>query len=390
MPPPRPHLLARSRFADRTSRAIELSWRGPNKRPPLEPAFLWARGARGFTEADELAGRSAEDAIDFRTRLAALCEALNAEAQLTPLGHAMAYGQIKPAIRTRHRLGHLWRQRPELLETPLAPPIIVVGQMRSGTTRMHRLLAADPAHSFTRLCNSIEPVPRRPDIRPLRCAAGLALARRINPWVDTLHPFGVTRPDEELGWLSAALSPCIHEAQWRVPSFVAFSEARDQMPVYREMARILRTDAAIMGNAARPRVLKCPQYAEDLPALLTQFPDARVVATRRDREQVLASTVSVVASQMACQSDHASLDWIEGEWRRKLALREERMEQALADFKGPLAVADYADLDADWEGAIEGVYAALGLPLTDAARSAMRTEQRNALNSPHRHHRPAP
>lgn len=388
-PPPRPHLLARSRFAARTSRAIELSWCGPNKRPPLEPDFLWAKGARGFGAADELGGRDGEDAADFRTRLAALCDAINAEARLTPLGHAMAYGQLKPAIRTRHRLGRLWRQRPQLIETPLAPPIIVVGQMRAGTTRMHRLLAADPAHGFTRLCNSIEPVPRCPDTRPLRCAAGLALIRRINPWIDTLHPFGAARPDEELGWLSAALSPCAYEAQWRVPSFVAFSEARDQAPVYREMARILRTDAAIMGNAARPRVLKCPQYAEDLPALLAQFPDARVVMTRRDTDQVLASTVSVVASQMACQSDHASLEWIEQEWRRKLELREDRLARALAGFTGPLAVADYADLDTDWEGAMEGVYAALGLALTDAARSAMRAEQRHALSSPHRHHRPS-
>jgi hypothetical protein len=387
MHPPRPHLLARSRFAELADRAMAASWRGPNQRPPLEPDFLWTKGSAGFSAEDECFARGAKDVADFRERIAVLCEALGSEARLNALGHAAAYGQLKAAIRTRHRLGKLWREQPGLLRTELAPPIIVVGQMRAGTTRMHRLLASDPRHAGTRLCNSIEPVPRFPDIRPLRCALGLALARRVNPWIDTLHPFGATRVDEELGWLSAALSPCAYEAQWRIPSFVSFSEARDPAPAYREFARMLRTDAATMGNAAMPRVLKCPQYAEDLPALLAQFPDAKVVVTRRDLDAVLSSTVSVVASQMAWQSDHASLDWIESEWRRKLALRDERSEEALARFTFPVSKVEFAALDADWESEIERVYRDLGLPFSDEARAAMRAEQRRAGKSPHLAHK---
>ena len=258
--------------------------------------------------------------------------------------------------------------------------------MRSGTTRLHRLLSADPRHAFTRLCNSIEPAPRRPDTRPLRCAVGLALARRINPWLDTLHPFGATRPDEELGWLAAALNHGIYEAQYRIPSFVAFGEARDPAPVYRELARILRTDAAVMGNASRPRVLKCPQYAEDLAALLAQFPEARVVVTRRSEQEVLDSTVSVVASQTAYQTDRASLGEIEAEWRRKLALREARLGQALVLFHGPLAEVAFAALNGDWRGEIARVYRALGLELSPAALAAMEREQAAAGGSAHRHH----
>jgi hypothetical protein len=385
-PPPRPHLLARSRFAELADRAMAASWRGPNRRPPLEPEFLWRKGSAGFWPGDETFGREADDVADFRERLAIMCEALNGEARLNALGHASAYGQLKAAIRTRHKLGRLWRERPALLDTELAPPIIVVGQMRSGTTRVHRLLAADPAHSATRMCNTVEPVPRRPDTRALRCALGLALARQVNPWLDTLHPFGATRPDEEIGWLSWSLNPCAFEAQWRIPSFVVFSEARDPAPVYRELARILRSDAALMRDGARPRVLKCPQYAEDLPALLAQFPDARVVATRRDTDEVLASTISVVASQMAWQSDHAALEWIEAEWRRKLALREARTEAALAGFRGPLAEVEFSDFNRDWRGAMTQAYAALGLDLTPAALAAMEKEQAVAKNSVHRLH----
>jgi hypothetical protein len=111
-----------------------------------------------------------------------------------------------------------------------------------------------------------------------------------------------------------------------------------------------------------------------------------VVVTRREAHEVLDSTVSVVASQMAWQTDHASLAEIEAEWRRKLALREARMREALAGYEGPLAEVDFADLNRDWRGAMAQAYAALGLELTPSALAAMEREQALANRSAHRLH----
>lgn len=388
--PHRPHLLARSRTAKLADRLIAGIWaKGLHQRPALEPDALWKIGAKGFTANDECFARSEEDVADFRQRLDVLCRSLREEAQLNALGHTMAYGQITAAIRMRHTLGRMWSRTAGIERTPIAPPIIVVGQMRAGTTRMHRLLAADPAHAGTRLYCGLNPVRPRMDTRPVKTLIGLEIARRINPWIDSLHPFGATRVDEEIAWLSHTLLPCALEAQYRIPSYIAFSEARDPAPVYREFARILRSDAAQMRNAALPRVLKCPQYAEDLPALLALFPDARVVVTRRDNAQVLASTVSVAACQMAYQSDHAQLEIIEREWQRKLDLRDRRITQALADFSGPLAEVEFEALNNDWEREMIGVYRNLGLELTSEALAAMRAEQGKAASSPHHSHRPS-
>ena len=387
MAPPRPHPLARSRLSERAGELVQRLWdRGVTPKPPLEPDFLWGVGSKGFDQADEQSIRSPEDMADFRDRLERLCGSLREEAQLNALGHTIAYGQLTSAIRKRHALGRLWREQPALAETPLAPPIIVVGQMRAGTTRMHRLLAADPAHAGTPFCRSHDPVPRTPDLRPLKSAAALAIARRINPWLDTLHPFGPTRIDEEIGWLSAALDACTYEAQYAIPGYVAFNEASDGRAVYREFARILRTDAASAGNADRPRVMKCPQFCEHLPALLEQFPDARLVVTRRDHEDVLASSVSMVAAQMAFQTDQASIEAIEAEWRRKLTLREARVEQVLAGWHGPVARVDFAALNADWRGEVARTYAALGLRLSPAALQAMEAEQARAAREGHHAH----
>lgn len=387
MAPPRPHLLARSRSAQMADRALEAIWaKGLQPCPELTPDAMWALGAEGFGEDDEHIGRSADEVADFRNRLGHLCHALTSEARLNSLGHTMAYGQIKSAIRMRHRLGRLWREVPGIEQTPIAPPIIVVGQMRAGTTRMHRLLAADPAHAGTPLYRAVDPVRPNIDFRPGTTRAALAMARLINPWIDTMHPFGARRVDEELPWLSYAFSPCALEAQYHIPSFITFSEGSDARPVYREFARILRSDAAQADDAQRPRVLKCPQFAEDLAPLLAQFPDARVVVTSRASEEVLASSVSIVASQMAYQSVHADLGAIEAEWQRKLALREARMAQVLAQFAGPVARVEFEALGADWEGELERVYAALGLDFTDLARKAMRAEMGRAKTSPHHRH----
>ncbi|MEX0342383.1 MAG: sulfotransferase [Erythrobacter sp.] len=361
--------------------------RGVTPKPPLDPDFLWEVGSRGFTPEDERAQRSVAEIEDFRLRLERLCTSLRDEAQLNALGHTMAYGQLTSAIRKRHALGRAWREDPALAQAGIAPPIIVIGQMRAGTTRMHRLLAADPRHTGTRFCNSHDPVPASPDLRPLKAGAALAIARRINPWLDAIHPFGATRIDEEIGWLAGALSPATFEAQWHIPSFVAWSEARDSAPVYAEFARILRTDAATMGDAGRPRVLKCPQFSEDLPALLAQFPEARLVVTRRAHADVISSSVSLVASQMAFQSDHSDLDRIEAEWRRKLTMRDARIDAALADFGGPVAFVDFDALGRDWEAEIARTYGALGLELSEDALTAMRREQQKAASGRHLDHR---
>lgn len=388
--PDRPHPLARAPLAARLDRWLAAAWkRGLLPPPDLDPEALWHAASRRHgaqAQRHEHAGRSEADVADFRDRFSRLAASAQSEAALSPLGRTMAWGQLVRAVSTRHALGAVWAKRPDLAQTKLAPPIIILGHMRGGTTRVHKLFAADPAHSATRYCDAAHPVPRRPDLRGLKAAVELALLRRVNPWLDAIHPMTGRGVEEELGWLGAALNHSIYETQWRIPSFTAYSEARDAAPVYREFARILRTDAAHRDLADRPRVLKVPVFCEDLSELLTAFPDARLVLAQRDREAVLKSAVSLVANQMAVQSTDCDLAWIETEWRRKLALREQRVAEALAGWNGAVAKLDFAELDEDWEPAITRAYDTLGLDLTDAAKAAMRREMAASANGIHRAH----
>lgn len=386
--PPRPHPLARSPHVERVCGWLERAWnRGITDRPSLDTDILWGKALRDVPAEGERGPRSEADMADFRLRLEVLAESLQGEARLNPLGLTIAHGQLVRVIKQRLELGELWREQPDLLATELAPPIIIVGQMRSGTTRVHRLLAADPELAATRFCDSWSPVPRKPDTRPAWSALSLLFARTLDPWLDSIHPFGTTRPDEELGWLACALDHCAYEAQWRVPSFTAFSESRDPAPIYREFGRILRTDANWHRNADRPRVLKVPQFAEDLPAILAEFPEARVVMTRRIEDDLVRSSASLVANQMTIQSDAVDMDWVETECRRKIVLRQDRIDAALEDFSGPVAEVDFDALDDDWESAVADVYDQLDLALTASTLVAMRAEQQRASAGAHRSHR---
>jgi hypothetical protein len=388
--PLRSHPLARSKRAAQANAFLGKAWdKGWLPTPALDPAELWAIAAKPHgakAEQAERGGRCDEDVADFRERLERLCKSINQEADLNPLGRAMAHGQVMRAIRNRLALGVLWHDEPGLLETRLAPPIIVIGHMRSGTTRIHKLLAADPAHSHTRYCDAFHPVPTRPSWRRVKGSLDLAMMRWFNPWLDAIHPMASGEVEEELGWLAAALNHAIYESQWRIPGFNAFSEARDAGPVYREFARILKTDAATRGCERQPRVLKVPQFSEDLACLLKQFPKARLVIARREYKEVHKSAVSLVANQMAIQSDSCDLNLIEAEWHRKLALREARMEAALADWSGPVARLEFTALNQDWQAAIGQCYQQLGLDLTDFALAAMRDMMAASENGHHHAH----
>jgi len=388
--PVRSHPLARSRLADFADSAIEKAWdRGWLTVAPLDADTLWAQAAEPFgakAATFEWAGRSGEDVADFRERLARLTDALKREARLNSLGRSMAHGQLKRVIRNRLRFGALWSERPDLPHTRIASPIIVVGHMRSGTTRIHKLLAADPAHSFTRYCDAYHPLPTRFGIGIAASAFEIAMLGALNPWLQTIHPMRASVVEEELAWISAALHHSIYESQWHIPSYSAWSEAADPAPVYREFDRILRTDAAVRDLAHRPRVLKVPAFTEDLDTLLAQFPDARLIVSDRDIAEVHRSAVSLVANQMAIQSDACDLSWIEKEWRRKLALREERMKATLANWDGPIARLSFAALNSDWESAIARAYRQLGLSLPPTARRKMRRLMRKSERGHHSAH----
>jgi hypothetical protein len=355
---------ARLRFVNGALRAL---WRGGlADEPSLVPAALIA-AACARTGLDDFGVGD-----HWREGLKRLAGAIQAEAQLTPLGRTIAHGQLVGHLAARLRAVRLWRAHPEIARIPVTAPIVVLGQMRSGTTRVQRLLACDPELAHTRFFESWNPVPgRRFDDRRLRGMIGLTVAHLLNPGFKAIHPTTTGAPDEEIGLQSFSFFGSAFEAQWRVPSYVAWVEGVDARPFYAEFRLLLQTLAFLRGDdGARPTVLKVPQFTQDLPALLDAFPGARLLRLTRDPGPLVASSASLVRNQMAVQSDAVDPRWIGREWRRKIALREARMTAALTVPHHELA---FAAMNRDAIGEMRKVYDFLGRPLTADVEARMRT-----------------
>lgn len=368
-----------SRRVQRVNEALDAAWRrGWASVPDLDPDALIAKAARKAGRNDMALGGT------WRERLGLLAHSLESEAQLTPLGRTLAHGQLVAAIANRLRMHALWQRHPEIAEQPLPAPIIIAGQMRSGTTRMQRLLACDPRFGFTRFYESWNPVPLAPrwlplDDRRLRAATALRVAHWLNPDFAATHPTRVSEADEEIGLLNLALLPAAFEVQWRIPALVRHCETIDTQPVYAEFRRMLQTIAWLRGERrVRSWVLKVPQFMQDLGALLRVFPDARIIRLQRDPAAVIGSSASLAHSQMRLQSNAVDPHWIGREWLRKARLREERAREALARSDAPRVVLDYDRMSLDWRGEMERVYAVLGLRLPSAVRRKMGGRQERA------------
>lgn len=354
------------------NRALQIAWeRGWASIPTLEPDRLVQKAARqSRCDPDE-------DGVGWKSRLDRLCADLHDHADLTDLGRTIAHGQIVSALSNRFRAHALWRRHPEIGRQPLTAPIIVVGQMRSGTTRMQRLLACDARLTFTHFYESWNPIPANGDRagfdgRKLKGWAALKCAGFLNPAFKNIHPTHWHAPDEEIGLHNLSIFGSAFEAQWNIPSYTAAVETEDATAVYGEFKRLLQTLRWLRGDTTdRPWILKVPQFAQDLPALLTIFPDARVIYLSRDPLEIMASSASLVCNQMALQSHAVDPHRVGREWARKVRLREARMTAAKAAATVPQIEVDYADIDRDWAQEMQRVYAMLKLPFDAAVRSAM-------------------
>lgn len=375
----------RSPWPRRLSGWLERSWAaGWSTKPILDSAAIIDAAARR-------AGRRPADGR-WNDRLDLLCRHLNGEARLNALGRTLAWGQLVRIVAARARAERLLTRHPEIGERRIAAPLIIVGQMRSGTTRMHRLLACDPAFVANRLFEQLNPVPfrrwpRRIDPRPVSAAVGQRGLAWIEPALHAIHPTGATEVEEDFGLHAFSMWGALFEGQWHVPGFARAMEQVDPADAYDEFGSLLKLLGWVRGAApGRVPLLKAPQFAQDLDALLTRFPDARLVVLDRASEDVVASSASLAWHYVRLQSDSVSAAEVGAEWLRKTRLRAQRLAASLDRHPEVARVTlDYAEVSRDWRGAIAQVYKMLGKSIEPAVERRMAALVQQGRTRP-RHH----
>ncbi|MCC5578448.1 sulfotransferase [Microtetraspora sp. AC03309] len=298
------------------------------------------------------------------------------EAALTPRGAKAQRAILRGALTARLLSEAAWKRYPQHADVRVERPIFVTGLPRTGTTALHRLLTADPAHQGLEVWLTEMPQPRPPREtwadNPLFQAVQSGYERHHvkNPEFMGVHYMSADMVEECWQLLRQSMRSISFECLAHLPTYSAWLETRDWTPAYRRHRRNLRLIG--LHDAGRRWVLKNPSHLFALDALMAVYPDALVIQTHRSPRTAMASMCSLAA--------HATEGWSEvfteavigrdqlDLWSRGLErFRAERAKHDPARFFD----VDYDDFVRDPFGTIDAVYAHFGLPLDAAARTAM-------------------
>ena len=383
----------RTRFIDIADGVI----RGGRRLGLIDPARL----DRDFLLEQAVDATGLDDFGDrwFERPFDVLLDSVRREAQLNAAGDFSAMKMFHHVLRDRLYTQMWFARHPEILARPLKNPVVIVGPMRSGTTRLHRLLASDKRFAHLRSFETISPVPRPEfeavlageveDFRPKLASRILKVARLANPRTLSIHPTGAFEPEEELGLVAASMYGMKWEAQWHVPGYAEWCAGESAVPAYRHMANLLRLIGwSQQESSLRPWILKTPQHMLDLPALLEVFPDARLIFTHRDPRQVVGSAASLAWNQTTIYTDRVSPEETGRQWLDKTAQMIAKMRSARdAIPRDRMIDVQYEDMERDWRETMERVYRFLGLDMEPAVPAMQRYLDRSAnlKRNPHRY-----
>lgn len=329
-------------------------------------------------EAIERAGHDdfGSDEDDFRGALDVLLDSYRREADFTPLGATMTRHYLLGGLVARLLSEAAWKRHPASADVAIERPIFVTGLPRTGTTALHRLLGADPAHQGLELWLAEYPQPRPareewesyPEY--LRLRDYYAKAHREDPDFLGLHYIAEDVLEECWQLLRQSVRSVSYESLAHVPSYARWLENQDWTPSYRRHRRNL----ALIGlNEPEKRwVLKNPSHLFSLDAILTVYPDALIVQCHRPPETLLASMCSLAQHSTEGWSNTFVGAQIGEDVLRTWSTAMQSFNEARASYDPEQFFdVDYFDFVADPVATAHGVYRHFGLPLTDDAIRAI-------------------
>ena len=313
---------------------------------------------------------------DYSEALEVLLESYRRDAELTPLGSKMSRFFLRGALVARLLSESAWKQYPEHAEVSIERPIFVTGLPRTGTTALHRLLTADPAHQGLEMWLTEEPQPRPPRqtwatnhvFEPIE--QGFAQHHTEHPEFMGVHYMSAGEVEEFWQLLRQSVQSVAYECLAYLPTYSSWLAEQSWHNAYARHRRNLQLIG--LHDSERRWVLKNPSHLFALEDLLTVYPDALVIQTHREARTIMPSTCSL--------AEHATAGWstkFTGSVIGRTQL--DLWERGLHTFAAARAEAnpaqffdvDYHEFVADPLGTVEQVYRHFGLGMSEDARLAM-------------------
>ncbi len=335
---------------------------------------------RAVAQAAEQTGLDDLGDGSWNEGLSRLVDALRNEAALNELGATLVAGELAGYLGDRMRIVAHRKAHPEIAGVDVVPPIVIVGQGRTGTTIMHQLLAQDPATRVPLTWEVDRPVPPPEtatydtDPRIAEVDATLAGVDLVLPGFKSMHPMAAQLPQECVRITASDFRSMIFPTQYRVPSYARWLvHEADMAPAYRWHRMFL--EHLQSRCPARRWVLKSPGHLWALDALLREYPNALLVQTHRDPLRIIASLSSLVARLRSLGSDDTSIPDAAADFADNILDGLDRSVTARED--GTVTADRVVDVQfrafmADPFTAIRTIYERLGLELESGAEQRMR------------------
>jgi omega-hydroxy-beta-dihydromenaquinone-9 sulfotransferase len=279
---------------------------------------------------------------------------------------------------------------PSLRRTQVIAPTFCIGHARSGTTYLHRLMAADPQFSYPLMYELFFPSLLEKRLLRLMFRVDAAFfgqrlrhrldeieEQRFSP-TDDMHKTGFFVPEEDDFFLTWSLCsgfwilmfPFMGELDFYHVDRWPERKRRRAMGFYKECVR-----RQIACNGGGIHLSKNPTFCGRVESLIETFPDARFVVPMRNPDETIPSLLKLLKT----------------EWQ--LRRRDERLiakslrvlaDQSFDAYEHPLevlaahpgvrsVVVDYRELVAQPEATMQGIYRELELDMAPEAAKAFRS-----------------
>ena len=234
-------------------------------------------------------------APDFFEPLSRLLESCHREARLNVIGRLALKNDVVRILCNRLLLERDRGRLSEIAKQEIREPLFIVGLPRSGTTLLHTLLAADPAHRVPLTWEVMSPSPPNAEDRQERIRSAnrdLAMLRWLAPTFESVHATGAELPQECVSLISPTFMSDQFDTMYNIPSYRGWFFRQDFRPGYDYHRRFLQHLQFL--RSAERWVLKAPAHMFAAPSLLSVYPDAKFVQLHRDPIDAVASVSSLV------------------------------------------------------------------------------------------------
>jgi hypothetical protein len=314
----------------------------------------------------------------YMAALEPLLFSLEREAELNALGRQELWGRIVAALANRLTVVAWEKDHPELAAAAIEAPLVVLGMPRTGSSILHETLASAPGmrtpliwqvRDFA-LVQQVKD--SRSDARVQAIDADIARKNEIVPGYAAIHHEDAHIPMECVSLTILDLVSIQFAVVAWSPTYRRFLTSTDARSAYDWHKRSLRY---LQGNVPGGRwVLKAPMHSLYIDALMEAYPDALLVQTHRDPNEVIGSQCSLLETLRRPWSDrtdvtgHAAADVAYTAEGVRRALRYRRDHREIDARVFDLAFREYM---ADPGTVLARLYGRLGLELTDETRDAM-------------------